>query len=103
MPPGGDGYYYFSTFLLGGYNEIGFFDIEINGDLLCEVRVEQQETFSDYPQSGCNAATYATQGESLVFSISRKITKRSKSICSFYYQQVTRCRLFTDLALTQPL
>ena len=62
VPPGGDGYYYFSTYLLGDAREIGNFDIEINGNVLCIVRVEQQVDIADYPQSSCSAAILAAEG-----------------------------------------
>ena len=62
VPPGGDGYYYFSVYLLGDYNEFGYFDIQINGEILCTVRLEQQETFIDFPQSACSAAIYSIEG-----------------------------------------
>ena len=62
MPPGGDGFYYFSTYLLGLYAEYSFFDLIINGNVLCTVRLEQQETSGDFLQSACSAAIYAVQG-----------------------------------------
>ena len=65
VPPGGDGFYYFSTYLLGDYDEIGQFDIQINGAILCTVRAEQEDTLGDHPQSGCIAAIYAAEGKPL--------------------------------------
>ena len=62
MPPGGDGYYYFSMFLLGGDYECNIFDIEINGNILCTVYMDQEYTAFDYPQSTCSAAIYAAEG-----------------------------------------
>ena len=62
MPPGGDGFYYFSTYLLGTNCEIGFFDIKFNEDMLCTVRVEQQETSGDAGQATCSVVVYATAG-----------------------------------------
>ena len=62
MPPGGDGYYYFSTHLRGTSGEYGFSDIQINGDTLCTVITEQEQTSSDGGQAGCSATTYAMQG-----------------------------------------
>ena len=62
MPPGGDGYYYFSTYLLGNVAEFSLFDIQINGNVLCSVRLDQQQTSGDALQSACSAATYAAQG-----------------------------------------
>ena len=62
MPPGGDGYYYFSTYLMGEDNEFAYFNLEINGEVLCTIRVDQQQVFGDFPQSACSAAIYTTQG-----------------------------------------
>ena len=62
MPPGGDGYYYFSTYLLGDDAEIGYFNMEINGNILCTVRVDQQETSGDTAQAACSSAIFAAQG-----------------------------------------
>ena len=67
--PGGDGFYYFSTFLLGDSGELSLFEIEINAETLCTVRLEQEQSITDYPQSSCSAATYAAEGKSLAFSI----------------------------------
>ena len=62
MPPGGDGYYYFSSNLLGHDRELSLFDIKINGDTLCTVRVEQHGDVIDFPQSPCSAAIFAADG-----------------------------------------
>ena len=61
VPPGGHGLYYFSVYLLGDYGEFAYFDIQINGGILCTVNVDQQ-SITDYPQSGCSAAIYAAEG-----------------------------------------
>ena len=62
MPPGGDGFYYFSTYLTGNPDEIGIFDIQINGNTICAAIAEQQETSGDVLQGFCGGVTYATQG-----------------------------------------
>ena len=62
VPSGGDGYYYFSTYLLGFYSEYSYFDIEINGEILCSVLLEQQINTGDLLQSACSAATFIQQG-----------------------------------------
>ena len=61
MPPGGDGYYYFSAFFLvsSGY---AIFDIEINGKVLCTVRGDVTDSTDEEAQAGCSATTYATEG-----------------------------------------
>ena len=77
MPPGGDGFYYFSTYLLGDNDEIAQFDIRINGAILCTVRAEQEDTAGDHPQSGCTAAIYAAEGKPLWYFLNL-IQKRRK-------------------------
>ena len=62
VPSGGEGFYFFSTFLLGNWRNVAHFDMRINGDVLCSVRVDQEEQVSDFPQSSCTAAIYAEEG-----------------------------------------
>ena len=40
VPPGGDGFYYFSTYLLVVGGEWGDFEIQINGEMLCSTLFE---------------------------------------------------------------
>ena len=65
MPPGGDGFYYFSAYFLIFYDEWGRFNIEINGEVLCSAQTDQQGTTTDEGQAACSAATYATEGWSV--------------------------------------
>ena len=62
VPPGGDGYYYFSVFFLVNSGELAYFDIEINGEVLCTAAADQHDTAFDEGQAACSAATYATEG-----------------------------------------
>ena len=61
MPPGGDGFYYFSAYFLVRYYEYARFDIQINGAVLCTAYTDQQDPVDD-GQAACSAATYATEG-----------------------------------------
>ena len=61
VPPGGDGYYYFSVYLLVPTFEQAWFDIEINGEVLCTAFGDNDDIL-DYGQATCSAATYATEG-----------------------------------------
>ena len=61
VPPGGDGFYYFSAFLDGNTGEDGIFDLEINGEQLCSIELDQQGS-GDQGQSSCSAAIYAVEG-----------------------------------------
>ena len=64
MPPDGDGFYYFSLYLLGDDAEFSFFNLEINGDFFCTIRVDnnQQQGTGDFPQSACSAAIDVAEG-----------------------------------------
>ena len=73
MPSGGDGFYYFSEYLTGEDVEYSSLSLQINGNTLCTVRLEQQQTSLDALQSACSAAIYAVQGILVVF-----ITNKNK-------------------------
>ena len=62
MPPGGDGFYYFSVYLFVQEGEYGRFDMRINGEVLCFVEGDQQESPNDDSQATCGAATYVSIG-----------------------------------------
>ena len=62
MPSGGDGFYYFSTYLLLAENEYGYFDIQNNGNVLCTARTDQDETSAAVGQAACSAAIYGIEG-----------------------------------------
>ena len=62
VPPGGDGFYYSSTYLLGANNEYGVFNIRVNGERLCTAVTQQLDTPGDPGQAACSAAIYATEG-----------------------------------------
>ena len=61
MPPGGDGFYYFSTYLLIQGGDYGFFDIQIEDDTLCTARTDEDDS-SYVGQAACSAATYVSEG-----------------------------------------
>ena len=61
MPPGGDGFYYFSAYFVVWYYEYAGFAIQINGETLCTAYTDQQEPF-DSGQSACGAASRVAKG-----------------------------------------
>ena len=67
VPPGGDGFYYFSMYLLVDEGERADFDIEINGDIFCTTFGDQQNTPGDDGQVSCSAAAYVVAGLLLYF------------------------------------
>ena len=60
VPSSGDGFYYFSTYLLVESGEYGRFNIEINGETLCTGQTDEQDSLNG--QVACSAATYAMTG-----------------------------------------
>ena len=64
MPPGGDGYYYFSVFLNVHGDIYVNFDVEVNGELLCTVNSDLTEssTAADFEITSCSGVTYAVEG-----------------------------------------
>ena len=63
MPPGGDGFYYFSVYLLGVGAEISFFDVEHNGQLICTAVSDPfDSSASDAESTMCSAVTYDVEG-----------------------------------------
>ena len=67
VPPGGDGYYYFSIYLVVNHLEYGAFDIVINGERLCTAYTEQQVSSEGDPgQAACSGAAYVTEGMNIL-------------------------------------
>ena len=61
VPPGGDGFYYFSVFLTAVGDESAYFDVEINGQLFCTVFSDLTESPTDTEMISCSADTYAVE------------------------------------------
>ena len=62
MPPGGDGFYYFSTYLLIHDGERGSFEVQFNGEVVCMAHSEQTDTTTDETNTSCGAIVYGTEG-----------------------------------------
>ena len=63
MPPGGDGYYYLSIYLLVDGAESAYFDVELNGELICTVFSDLTESpITDDQITSCSGVTYAIEG-----------------------------------------
>ena len=62
MPPGGDGVYYFSTYLLGSPFEFGRFDVMHGEGIICTAWPDHHE-IDDYASGSCSAAIYAVSGK----------------------------------------
>ena len=56
VPPGGDGIYYFSTYVLVDEGEIAGFDVELNGDVICTTYPDHGNSGDlDYAPGSCSA------------------------------------------------
>ena len=64
VPPGGDGFYYFSVYLLAHGAESAIFNVELNGELLCTNYSDLTESpSSDEQSTSCSGITYAAEGK----------------------------------------
>ena len=61
VPPGGDGFYYFSVYLLVLQSHVTVFDIAINEQIICTAYAEQLSS-SDDENTSCTAVSYAAEG-----------------------------------------
>ena len=62
MPPGGEGFYYFSVYLVVVNPEFGYFDLQINGETFCTSFAEQTDTPNNDGPTSCTAVSYAEPG-----------------------------------------
>ena len=69
VSPGGDGFYYFSVYLLVLQSHVTVFDIEINGQIICTAYAEQLSS-SDDENTSCTAVSYAAEGATNHLSLS---------------------------------
>ena len=64
VPPGGEGFYYFSAYFVVWYYKVAHFDIQINGETLCTARGDRSESYStDTGHTSCSTTTFATEGK----------------------------------------
>ena len=61
VPPGGAGYYYFSTNLVADDGELGIFDIVVNGSQTCSA-IGKSSTVGEYSTATCGIAFYIEDG-----------------------------------------
>ena len=68
VPSGGDGLYYFSTYLLVFFGETAFFNIRVNGEILCSAwGDEDSNSGSDIPQATCSGLAQLNEGGLFVY------------------------------------
>ena len=64
VPSGGDGVYYFSTFLLVSPGEGGRFEMRLNDNVVCTAFGDQDYSGVDHAQGGCGAMLSVVEGKS---------------------------------------
>ena len=64
VPPGGEGIYYFSTFVTVNYGEYGRFEIHLNDDVICSMFPDQSNNGeSDRAPGSCSAVMDVVAGK----------------------------------------
>ena len=65
MPPGGGGFYYFSTYLLTNAGEFARVDMRLNDDVICSTRPDHNSNgASDNAVGSCSASLEIVAGKS---------------------------------------
>ena len=73
VPPGGDGLYYFSTYLLIDDGDLAYFNLVVNDDdILCTAYGDHDSAGEDYSQAACSAMAQLNEGSFFVHSNSLK-------------------------------
>ena len=63
VPPGADGFYYFSVFLIVDGDIDAAFDVEINGELICTVFSDLTSSSANNSETTtCSGVAYAFEG-----------------------------------------
>ncbi len=62
VPSGGAGTYYFSTYLLVQEDEYAYFNIVVNGIILCTAWGENDYNDNDRPQAACSGLVQLNEG-----------------------------------------
>ena len=64
MPPGGDGVYHFSTYVLVFYGKFGRFDIRLNDVAICSTEPDHRDNGpSDFAPGSCSAIVNVVAGK----------------------------------------
>ena len=62
VPPGGDGVYYLTTYLLLQAGEFTTFDMRLNDDIICLANPDHDSVGSDSPSGSCSTAVNVVTG-----------------------------------------
>ena len=91
VPPGGDGFYFFSVYLLVQADEYGIFDIRFNGDIICEAYSEQDDTTTDdEATTSCSAVASVAEGKEFINDMMTRTSYRQLRSVRFYFHIVLR-------------
>ena len=63
MPSGGNGSYYFFTYLLVSDGQWGLFDMVLNGKTVCTAYGDQREATADNESISCSALVHVREGD----------------------------------------
>ena len=64
MPSGGDGMYYFSTYLYIQQGEYAYFNMHLNDDVICSTWPDHSDNGDlDYTQGSCSAVVDVVEGD----------------------------------------
>ena len=62
VPPGGDGVYYFSIYLLGDDGQGAFYDMYLNDDIICSTYLDHNSLGSDFVPGSYSAVVDVVAG-----------------------------------------
>ena len=86
VPPGGDGYYFFSVYLFVQGAKSGYFDVELYEEKICTAGSDVTESaISDVDSASCSAVTYAVEGMRV------QIFHKNYGILKFFYKFISKC------------
>ena len=63
MPTGGEGYYFFTNHFTVNPGDIVYIDLRVNGEEVCTMFDENQQTLGDYSNGGCSAVLLLDEGK----------------------------------------
>ena len=67
VPPGGDGVYYFSVYLLVIDGEFGIFDMTLNDDVICTAHPDHDNGGNDRAPGSCSAIVDVVTGNLYIY------------------------------------
>ena len=68
VPPGGDGVYYLSVYLVTPGGEVAYFEIEVNGQALCSAMADLNASPSgDEAETACHGVADIAEGGRMSF------------------------------------